>query len=70
MIWKKVGSQKIASTLALKGLLEKELITTAEVQEWNSEPYMGYKFTNQGWGWVLKNQGKFLLKKIDKTNHP
>lgn len=64
----KSGFTKIATTLALKGLLEKSLIVQAEVQEWNSEPYLGYKFTANGWVWVLKNQQKFSLKKVEMTN--
>lgn len=64
----KSGFTKIAATLAIKGLLEKTLISQGEVQEWNSEPYLGYKFTKSGWAWVLKNQEKFLLKKVEKAN--
>ncbi|MDP3745227.1 MAG: hypothetical protein Q8Q76_12950 [Methylotenera sp.] len=65
----KSGFTKIAATLAIKGLLEKRLISQVEIQEWNSEPYQGYKFTENGWGWVLKNQGKFLLKKINPLDN-
>lgn len=61
----KSGFTKFAATLAIKGLLEKSLISQAEIQEWNSEPYQGYKFTESGWAWVLKNQEKFLLKKAN-----
>lgn len=64
----KSGFTKIAATLAIKGLLEKGLVSQGEVQEWNSEPYLGYKFTGNGWAWELKNQEKFLLKKVEKTN--
>ena len=64
----KSGFTKIAATLAIKGLLEKGLVSQQEVQEWNSEPYLGYKFTESGWAWVLRNQEKFLLKKVEKTN--
>lgn len=64
----KSGFTKIAATLAIKGLLEKGLVSQEEVQEWNSEPYLGYKFTKSGWDWVLKNQGKFLLKKLIKPD--
>ena len=64
----KSGFTKIAAMLAMKGLLEKELVAQVEVQEWNSEPYLEYKFTKSGWTWVQKNQEKFLLKKLEKTN--
>lgn len=59
------GFTKIAATIALKSLLQKGLIATAEHPEWNSEPYIGYTFTDSGWAWVLDNQDKFLLRKIE-----
>ena len=61
----KSGYTKIAATLAIKALLDKGLISQEEVQDWNSEPYLAYRFTKDGWDWVLKNQKKFLLKKTD-----
>lgn len=61
------GFTKIAATLAIKGLLEKGLVSQEEVHEWNSEPYLAYKFTDKGWVWVLENEKIFLLKKTDKS---
>lgn len=49
------GFNKLACTLAIKSLLDKELVCQGEVEEWNSEPYLGYKFTELGWAWLLKN---------------
>ena len=63
----KSGFTSIAATLAIKALLEKGLVKQDEVQEWNSEPYLAYGFTQDGWDWILKNQKKFLLKKTDKA---
>ena len=64
----KSGFNKIAATLAIKALLENGFISQEDVQEWNSEPYLAYKFTVNGWSWVLKNQNKFLLKKKIKPS--
>lgn len=60
------GFTKFASTLALKELLAKGLISQTEIHEWNSEPYLAYSFTQNGWAWVLANQEKFLLKTAEK----
>ena len=63
----KSGFTNIAAILAIKTLLEKGLVKQDEVQEWNSEPYLAYGFTQDGWDWLIKNKNKFLLKKADKT---
>lgn len=62
------GFTKMAATLAIKGLLDKGFISQGEVQEWNGEPYLAYKFTNKGWDWVLDNEKRFLLKATDKKS--
>lgn len=59
----KTGFTKVASTLALKSLLQKDLVFSDKYQEWNSEPYIGFSLTEKGWNWVLNNQDQFLLKK-------
>jgi len=56
------GFTKIAATIALKSLLQKDFLTSSQFQEWNSEPYIGFSFTDIGWNWVLSNQSQFLLK--------
>ncbi len=59
----KSGFTKVAATLALKSLLQKNLVFSDKYQEWNTEPYIGFSFTETGWNWVLENQSQFLLKK-------
>lgn len=61
----KSGFTKVAATLALKSLLQKGLVISDQYNEWNNEPYIGFSFTENGWGWVLQNQSQFLLKKTD-----
>lgn len=65
----KSGFTKIAATLAIKSLLDNSFISQVEVQEWNNEPYLAYKFTDKAWSWVLKNQKKFHLKQKSKSNN-
>lgn len=64
----KSGFTSIAATLAIKALLEKGLVKQDEIQEWNSEPYMAYTFTQDGWDWILKNKNRFLLKKSNEVS--
>lgn len=59
----KSGFTKVATTLAIKSLIQKELITYDRYQDYDGESYTGYMFTNAGWSWVLANQSQFLLKK-------
>ena len=57
------GYTKVATTLALKVLLQKDLIEFGEYQDpENGEPYFGYTFTNDGWSWVLENKSRFVLQ--------
>ncbi|HSH71875.1 MAG TPA: hypothetical protein VK974_02340 [Methylophilaceae bacterium] len=58
------GFTKVATTLAVKSLIQKELITYDRYQDYESggEYYTGYVFTDSGWAWVLENQSMFLLK--------
>ena len=66
----KSGFTNIAAAIAIKTLLKKELICQEEVQEWNSEPYLAYRFTEKGWFWIIQNQKKFLLKKSNINTNP
>ena len=60
------GFTNIATTLAVKSLLQKELILYSDFQDYNGDRYIGYQFTDNGWAWVLENQSRFLLKKPDQ----
>lgn len=56
------GFTKIAATLAVKSLVQKELVSYGQYQEYNGGEYVGYTFTESGWAWVLQNQHLFLLR--------
>jgi nucleoside 2-deoxyribosyltransferase len=55
------GFTRIAATLALRVLLEKGMVDTGEVQEWNTS-YVGYGLTDKGFQWLLQNKGLLTLR--------
>jgi hypothetical protein len=61
------GFTKIAVTLALAVLLDKEMIDTEEVQGWN-ESYTGYGPTAKGFQWLLHNKNLLTLRTNPKPS--
>jgi hypothetical protein len=57
------GFTKIATTLAVKSLVQKELLSYDRYQDFDGDSYVGYTLTEKGWSWVLENQSRFLLKR-------
>ena len=68
------GFTKVAITLALKSVVQKELVTYSRFSDEDGQPYVGYNFTDRGWEWVLSNRDKFLLsyppEKINEDDIP
>lgn len=61
------GFTKVATTLALKSLLQKGLLQTGSYQEpSDGDYYTGYELTDQGWAWILENKDKFILQRPPK----
>lgn len=61
------GFTKVATTLALKSLIQKELLEAGSFQDQSDgEYYIGYKLTDQGWNWIMTNKDKFVLKRPSK----
>jgi hypothetical protein len=56
------GFTKVAATIALKELLDKELVSITEVEDFNGNVSTGYRFTKSGWQWILNNKNKFIFK--------
>jgi hypothetical protein len=54
------GFTKVAITLALSVLLDKDMIETAEVQEWN-DSYLGCGLTAKGMQWLQDNKNLLTL---------
>ena len=60
------GFTKIATTIALKSLLQKELLETDSYQDNSGDYYTGYMLTDRGWTWILENKDKFVLQRPPK----
>jgi len=58
----KSGFTKIATTLALTGLLHKRFVRHIEAQNYDGEPYTAYVLEEQGLEWLLTNQKRFVLR--------
>lgn len=57
------GFTKIATTLAVKSLIQKELVSYEQYPDSDGDNYIGYTLTENGWAWVLENQSRFMLRK-------
>lgn len=57
------GFTKIATTLAVKSLIQKELVSYERYPDIDGDSYIGYTLTEKGWAWVLENQSRFMLRK-------
>lgn len=60
------GFTKIATTVSVKSLIQKELITYSHYGDFDGSAYVGYSLTEKGWAWVLENQSRFMLKQPEK----
>jgi len=56
------GFTKIATTLAVKSLVHKELVSYGRYNDYDGDTYIGHSLTEKGWAWVLENQNRFLLR--------
>lgn len=56
------GYTKLATTIALRSLVQKGLIYGEIRADYNSdENYYGYQLTNDGWKWMLEHRESFVL---------
>ena len=60
----KAGYTELASSLSLKSLLSKEMLTSDVWQE-EYERYTVFATTKKGTSWLIQNQDKLVLKKTD-----
>lgn len=56
------GFTKIATTLGIKSLVQKELVSYDQYSDMDGDRYTGYTLTEKGWTWVLENQDRFSLR--------
>ncbi|KVG63750.1 hypothetical protein [Burkholderia pseudomultivorans] len=58
------GYTKLAATLGMRALREKELIQTVSLyDEQVHEHYDAYTFTDKGWTWLFENRDQFALRR-------
>lgn len=64
------GFTNLATTLALKSLVDRLLVKQIQIENEDGYSQAGYKFTESGWKWVLDNKNKFVLHKKPKRPEP
>lgn len=55
------GFTRIATFLALTGLLAKQLVDNREEEDFNGNAYVEYQITQEGTNWLLNNQQRLAL---------
>ncbi len=59
------GYTRTAATFAMKLLINKGLLASDTHSDRDGDMYFGYSLTHKGWDWVLSNQHRFALRKLD-----
>ena len=57
------GFTKVASTIAIAGLLKKGFVEQVNYQDRDGDYYTGYALNEMGWRWIFQNKDKFVLQK-------
>jgi len=57
------GFTKVASTIALAGLLKKNFVEQSQYQDHDGDYFTGYVLAESGWRWIFENKDKFVLQK-------
>lgn len=63
-----LGYTSIATNLACRKLLRKDLIEQFTDSDWNGNEYPAYRVASRGWDWLLENEERLVLKKSPKKN--
>lgn len=67
----KAGFTSFAISIAMKALLEHDLISEEVLTDDRDEsPYSVYSFTDAGWRWVMSNKDRFALRRKSVLRHP
>ena len=59
----RAGFTDIGVSLALKGIIDKGMVTTAIETDWNGNDYAVYSMTEEGIQWLMRNQDELVLKR-------
>jgi hypothetical protein len=60
------GFTKLAATMGLRALVEKQMLETSKDTDQNGEPFTRYHLVTRGLSWLFENKDKLTLKK-DQT---
>ncbi len=63
----KAGFTKLAATLGLKALLDKEMLEAFQRQDYDGEVFTAYRVTETGMAWLFANQDKLTLRQEDEV---
>ena len=63
----KAGLTKLAATLGLKALLDKEMLEAFQRQDYDGEVFTAYRVTETGMAWLFANQDKLTLRQEDEV---
>lgn len=55
------GFTKIAATLGLRALLDKDMLSQFEDRDYDGTPFTAYRVTDRGMSWLLTNQASLTL---------
>ena len=58
----RAGFNDLGVSIALQGILDKGMVTTAIETDWNGNDYAVYSMTEEGIQWLMRNQDKLVLK--------
>ncbi|MCK4811543.1 MAG: hypothetical protein KAS74_04665 [Methanosarcinales archaeon] len=58
----RAGFNDLGVSIALQGILDKGMVTTAIETDWNGDHYIVYSMTEEGIQWLMRNQDRLVLK--------
>jgi hypothetical protein len=64
------GFTRIATTMGIRALLEKEMLATTKLYDDDGNTYTAYLVTAKGMGWLFENKDKVALRsaRTEKTS--
>ncbi|MBI3249089.1 MAG: hypothetical protein HYZ50_21510 [Deltaproteobacteria bacterium] len=63
----KAGFTKLAATLGLKALLDKEMLETFQNKDYDGDVFTAYRVTETGMAWLFANQNKLILRQEEEV---
>ena len=61
------GFTKLAATLGLKALLDKDMLSTFEDHDYDGSTFTAYRVTDKGMAWLFANQSMLTLKQQSRS---